>query len=639
MLFNSILKRNSLNYRFLRIVIPISVLSFIFIFFIFEVLITNISNSLSERFVGQKVIYDKGRMLSPLLNEVNLAKNLAKNDTIIQWALDEQDTLKKINGLTQLETFRKIFKDQSYFFVIEQSGNYYFNDAKNQYQNNQLRYTLSESKEKDSWYYATKKSPKDCQLNVNNDPELSVTKVWINCLVKHQHKIIGIIGTGIDLSQYVQEVLVNHDNTLLNMIVDKNGAIQAHPNIENIDFHSISKEDADKKTIYNLIHSPKERNELKITFNETKQQTDFVSKLFIHINGIKTLIGISYIQEFDWFNLTLVKTDTWSLGKFFVPLAALVFGSIILIFFISTLINHKLVLSRIYHLNHATNKIKLNEFTLDLKDESSDEIGQLSNNFIEMTNIIQQKQSELFQAKIFAEQANQIKSQFLSNLSHETRTPMSIILGMTDLALKKGLEGKERNYVEKANTAARNLSQLIEKMLDFSEIEAGKKSINAEKLDLDSFLNELKLNFDHEALAKQITITVINENEPVDDYYADKKHLHTALSELLENAIKFTPNEGEVFLSVSTEPLGDDEIGLHFKVKDTGIGISEEQKHHLFQLFFQIDGSNTRKFGGVGLGLIYAKTIIESMNGKIWVESEPGEGSTFHLEVIIKKHL
>lgn len=245
------------------------------------------------------------------------------------------------------------------------------------------------------------------------------------------------------------------------------------------------------------------------------------------------------------------------------------------------------------------------------------------------------QENELREARDRAEQGNRVKSQFLANMSHELRTPMNAILGMTDLALKGEMSGRQRNFVSKANQAAHSLLRILNDILDFSKVEAEQMKIEKIDFQISEVFKHVSNIVELKARDKQINWTWHIDEAVPEHVIGDPLRIGQILLNLCNNAIKFTANGGTVEASASITEREQQHLTLSFSVRDTGIGIAEEDQAHLFDAFHQVDQSTTRQYGGTGLGLAISQKLVELMEGNIWIESQPGRGSTFHFTVIV----
>lgn len=392
---------------------------------------------LGTLFAEKQILFDRYRGLESLMREVSLAETVARSPAIVAWAQDENDPEKAERGLAELEHYRLSFKDKSYFVVLDGSGNYYFNDKDNTYELARRRYTLSRQNPRDGWYYKTAALGSGCHLNVDHDDTLAVTKVWINCIIRQGERVLGIVGTGVDLSQFIREVVDIPQTGVQSIFVDRNGAVQAHRDPKLVDFHSLTKDLKAKKTIFNLIDEEDDRAALAGIMAEVTKGDVLVRSRFMKVNGHEMLVGVGYLDRLGWFNVTLMDIDQIIDRRLFTPIALLLTAILLTAAGLMTLLFDRSVLSRLARLETSVVRVRAGAFGATIPDASPDEIGRLSRAFDEMAQSVGDNTGRL-------ETMVRERTEKLEHLAH--RDPLTSILNR---------RGFEEAFAQERNRALR----------------------------------------------------------------------------------------------------------------------------------------------------------------------------------------
>jgi len=461
----------------------------------------------------------------------------------------------------------------------------------------------------------------------------------------------GVTGLDISIDVFVKNVLDKKlpYNANLFMVDEKGMIIAMSEEIENLLGLKELKEHLYTDAILKTVEKPEEFNLITNKSDSAKHFKNIlennIKEASFGLNGKDYLVYEQDVNETGWKLLVLIdKKNIFSSIEILQNLsnkigyAAIAFLLLFYIIFFYLLLKRTnefsdSITTPITKLSKQTSKIMNMNNEIKVLDTNIEEIDKLSNNFVNMIGVLNERTIKLYEAKEVAEESNKSKDEFLANISHELKTPLNsinIISSIMKKNSKENLDEKDVKSIEIINNCGKDLLLLVNDLLDLTEIDKGTLEVNNDKIILKDFFDKLYNKFSEQANAKSLNLS-LNIDSTISVINSDDYRLNQIIDNLLSNSIKFT-NKGNISLNVK-----DDSEYIRILVKDDGIGISENQLATIFDRFKQVDGSTSRKYGGTGLGLSITKELVSLLKGKIFVNSEINIGTTF--EIILPKNV
>lgn len=348
------------------------------------------------RYAEKQVLYDKSRTLQPILREVALSRQLANSETLRRWARHPDAPGLERRAIEELESYRRNFADRSYFVGLAKNGRYYHDNARNEFAGRELRYVLDPKATKDAWFFDLIRQRRDLHINVNPDPDLGITKLWIDVLIRDGNEILGIAGTGLDLTSFIENVVEVREPGITSLFVDHAGAIQIHRNQALIDFGSISKSGSVQNTIALLFERPEDHRTVLAAMKALPDRPGSVETLNVQLKGRRHLAGIAYLPEIDWYEITLLDLDVLLPFSQFAGLMAVYGATLLGLLVLFNLAMRRYVISPLVRLEREIVSIEAGKESSLSPDAMDDgEIGRLTRRFAAMGQAVAEARREL----------------------------------------------------------------------------------------------------------------------------------------------------------------------------------------------------------------------------------------------------
>ncbi len=466
----------------------------------FGVVVTFYANDISvkmnekwgARFVSQQLIFDKTKTLVPLLHEVSLVEKLSNEKAIIELSLNENDPFFRKSGFETLKKYKQKFHSKSYFIAFANTKNYYYSDSYNIYPSNKPTYILDENNPDDQWFFKTLKQKKDFNINIERDAKTGITNVWINHQIKYNSKVVGVVGTGFDLQTFLENFVNMQQDGVYNIFVDENMAIKLERDAKFIDHGGITKLKEKRKTISVFLKDKEEYSKLQNVINKLKRtNSDKIEILWLHFNSHEHLVGVSYIKELGWFNITAVDVVTLDTvdSSDITPIFIILF--VLLLVIIGMFVNFWII-DPIEVLKQQMEDISKNGYEGKILDISGhDEIAKLSKQFQKLLQIVSKNEKEL--ESIVRSRTKELyeKQQYLNNILDNVDAYIFIKdrnfrYTYVNKAMQKAInEPLEKIINQDISTLYDEESVSMIKRIDQEVFASGEKTVNEEKIKVD----------------------------------------------------------------------------------------------------------------------------------------------------------
>lgn len=597
---------------------------------------------MGARFAEKQMLYDRERTLQPLVREIALARETADSVLLRTWARDERNPQSRRDGIQKMEKMRNHFRGGNYFLAFAASGDFYYNDAAGTYDGRQYRYTLSKANPDDAWFFDLIRSGEDRRIRVSHNSKLGLSKIWIRVPVFDGDNLIGVLGTGIDLDDFIHNVSNVYQPGVTNMFINRNAVIQVYNDVGHIDFPGVRNFSDHEHSANQILSRETGGQWVHQAIQVIEQDKHKIETEFVSINGKRYLAGLIALPEVGWYDLTLLdlgvllpKTDILQMAL------AVVLGTLGLLAILAWSL-HRFVLRPVAALTDAASRIRRGEYSeMDMEKDGGGEVQKLASQFQDMEaalfrtqewleDEINKRTSQLHDAQDVLEislqrerEGRETQAHQMAIMAHEMRNPIALI-GNTAQMLQILAQTDHPELlprIEKITRAVRLLAGLMDNFLSEKWLEMGRLGLHRSKGDLNRMCASAIGNV-IERHTRRIQFVPLPDEATL---YADWELLRIAVANLLDNACKYSCLDGDIILKVMTHNPN----FLCLEVTDCGEGIPSHLQDRILEKYAR--GQHASDIQGSGLGLYLVNWIARFHGGHMEVASSEGKGSTFHL--------